>query len=142
MNDIVIDSSVAIKWLVPEVYSAEARRILDDYQTGALNFLAPDLINAEVGNVLWKKHLFQGLPIDEARGLLTTFRGLSFVFVPTSTLLAQAYELAVSHKRTVYDMLYVALSLQEGCQFVTGDEKLANALGAAFPDVIWVGNWP
>jgi predicted nucleic acid-binding protein len=52
MTSLVVDSSVAIKWFVPELYSTEARRVLDDYQTGSLSFLAPDLINAELGNIV------------------------------------------------------------------------------------------
>lgn len=41
--------------------------------------------------MLWKKHLFQGLPIDETRGLLTTFRGLSFVIVARAGELLSYY---------------------------------------------------
>ena len=58
MDILVIDSSVAVKWFVVELYSTEARRILDAYQNGTLSFLAPDLINAEFGNIIWKKHIF------------------------------------------------------------------------------------
>ena len=57
MDILVIDSSVAVKWFVVEPYSTEARRILDAYQNGTLSFLAPDLINAEFGNIIWKKHI-------------------------------------------------------------------------------------
>jgi predicted nucleic acid-binding protein len=31
--------------------------------------------------------------------------------------------------RTVYDSLYIALSMHEGCRFVTADERLVNGLG-------------
>lgn len=55
MEKVVIDSSVAIKWFVVEPYSADARRLLYGYQLGELEFLAPDLINAEIGNIVWKK---------------------------------------------------------------------------------------
>ena len=57
-------------------------------------------------------------------------------------LLVSAYELAVTHRRTVYDALYLALSQREGCPYVTADEKLVNAIGGAVPDVIWLANWP
>jgi predicted nucleic acid-binding protein len=56
--------------------------------------------------------------------------------------LEEAYRLAVTHQRTVYDSLYLALSVREGCQFVTGDLRLVNAVGTALPNVAWVGNWP
>jgi predicted nucleic acid-binding protein len=58
MTGLVVDSGVVIKWFLPEPYSTEARRVLDDYRTGTVHFLAPDLIHAELGNILWKKLLF------------------------------------------------------------------------------------
>ena len=60
MDNLVVDGSVAVKWFVVEPYSNEARRILDAYQNGTFSFLAPDLINAEIGNIIWKKHNLQG----------------------------------------------------------------------------------
>jgi predicted nucleic acid-binding protein len=141
MPNVVIDSSVAVKWFVAEPYSAEARRILGEYQTGMLNFLAPDLIYAEVGNIVWKKHRFQGLAAADARAIIQAFLGLRFSLTPTADLLADAYPLAVTHQRSVYDAMYLALSVREGCRFVTADEKLVNAVSGAFPDVIWLGSW-
>jgi predicted nucleic acid-binding protein len=142
MASLVIDSSVAVKWFVVEPYSTEARRILDAYQNSSLSFLAPDLINAEFGNIIWKKHLLQGLAASDAQDVLDKFRQLQFTFVPTATLLEDAYRIAVTHRRTVYDSLYLALGIREGCQVVTADEKFVNAVGAAFPNLVWVPNWP
>lgn len=141
MTDLVIDSSVAVKWFVVETYSAEAQKILGEYQNGSISFLAPDLINAEFGNIIWKKHTFQGLAASDAQSIVNEFRALHFTFTPTATLLEDAYKLAVKHGRTVYDSLYLALSLREGCQFVTADEKFINAVGSSFPNLIWLANW-
>ncbi len=142
MDNLIVDSSVAVKWFVVEPYSTEARRILDAYQNGSLSFLAPDLINAEFGNIVWKKHLFQGLDAADAQDVLDKFRRLQFEFTPTAELLEDAYKIAVTHRRTVYDALYLALSVRENCRVLTADEKLANALAAAFPNLIWLANWP
>ncbi|HEV3470640.1 MAG TPA: type II toxin-antitoxin system VapC family toxin [Pyrinomonadaceae bacterium] len=142
MDNLVVDSSVAVKWFVVEPYSTEARRILDAYQNGSLSFLAPDLINAEFGNVVWKKHLFQGLEATDAQDVLDKFRRLQFEFTPTAELLEDAYKIAVTHRRTVYDALYLALSVRENCRVVTADERLVNALAAAFPNLLWLANWP
>ncbi|MGB9177770.1 MAG: type II toxin-antitoxin system VapC family toxin [Pyrinomonadaceae bacterium] len=141
MDNLVVDSSVAVKWFVVEPYSTEARRILDAYQSGTISFLAPDLINAEFGNIIWKKHIFQGLAASDAQDILEKFRQLQFAFTPTAELLDEAYKIAVIHHRTVYDSLFLALSIRETCQFVTADEKLANAVSAAFPTLIWLANW-
>lgn len=63
MDKVVVDSSVVIKWFVAEPHSSEARRLLDEYQQGALDFLGPDLLFAEIGNIVWKKQSFQGLSV-------------------------------------------------------------------------------
>lgn len=141
MTNLVVDSSVVVKWLTIEPFSSEALKILNDYQVGAVNLLAPDLINAEVGNIIWKKHVFQGISAIDAQLMLDVFRRLDFVLTPTNVLLETAYHLAITHQRTVYDMLYVALSVRSGCQFVTADEKLVNAISKTFPSVIWIANW-
>ena len=142
IDQLVVDSSVAVKWVAHEPYSVEARRILSDYQAGLITLLAPDLIHAEVGNIIWKKRMFQGITDADAQQMLDAYRALPITLIPITTLLDSAYRLAVIHRRTVYDMLYVALSTQKGCQFVTADERLVNAIGAAFPNIVWLPTWP
>lgn len=143
MTDLVIDSSVAVKWFVPEQHDKEAARIFDEYLQGNLLFLAPDLIYAEFGNILWKKQTLQGLDPIDAENIVTEFQTqISIRCISSASLLADAYQIAVAHKRTVYDSLYLALSLRENCQFVTADEKLVNAISLAFPNVIALANWP
>jgi predicted nucleic acid-binding protein len=142
MANLVIDSGVAVKWFVPEPYSTEARRILDDYQASTLSFLAPDLINAEFGNIVWKKHSYQGLEAADAQTVIDEFRKINFMLTSTEVLLDDAYHLAITHHRSVYDMLYLALSIRERCKFVTADERLVNAIGSLFPNMVWLGGWP
>jgi predicted nucleic acid-binding protein len=142
MDTVVVDSSVAIKWFVVEPYSVEAHYILEAYQAGTLTLLAPDLLYAEVGNIVWKKHRFQGLAAEDAEGVLAAFRLVTFTVTSCATLLEEAYRLAVTHARTVYDAVYLALSVREHCRWVTADERIVNALGAVFPQIIWVANWP
>jgi len=141
MDTVVVDSSVAIKWFVAEPYSVEAHYILEDYQAGTLTLLAPDLLYAEVGNIVWKKHRFQDLAAEDAEEVLAAFRLVTFRVTSCAALLEEAYRLAVTHQRTVYDAMYLALSLREHCRWVTADECIANALGAIFPQIIWVANW-
>jgi predicted nucleic acid-binding protein len=142
MNPLVIDSSVAIKWFVFEQYSLEADRILQEYRVGSWLFHAPDLIYGEVGNVMWKKQAFQGFDPADAERIISDFRTKIRISVSASAdLLESGFRLAVAHRRAVYDSLYLALSLQLGCPFVTADEKLVNAIGPVYPNVIWLANW-
>lgn len=48
----VLDSSVAIKWVLPEVDSDKAASLLLDYQKGLHNLLAPDVFPVECGHAL------------------------------------------------------------------------------------------
>jgi predicted nucleic acid-binding protein len=142
MADLVVDSSVAVKWFLPEAYSSEASRILTEYDNGALSFIAPDLIYAEFGNIIWKKLVFQGTDATAADNALLKFQQLKIGLTSAASLLDDAYRLAVAHNRAVYDMLYLALSLRTSCQFVTADEKLVNAIGSACPNIVWLADWP
>ena len=42
----VIDSSLGVKWVIPEVDSAKALRLCDDYRFGVIELLAPDFYPA------------------------------------------------------------------------------------------------
>ena len=102
-ESLVVDCSVAIKWFVVEPHTDDARRILDGYQTGDIELLAPDLIYAEIGNTVWKKHRIQNLSTSDAQEIIETLRTIDFSLMPSAVLLDDAYPLAVEHDRTVYD---------------------------------------
>lgn len=141
MDKLVIDASVAVKWFFSEPFSTEARRVLDGYTKGSFSFCAPDLINAELGNTIWKKQLFQGLLEEDAQQILEKFSKLPITFVPTSALLTDAYRLAVTHRRSVYDAMYLALSVRESCGLLTADERFVNAVSGSFPNIVSLANW-
>ena len=141
-SDVVVaDSSTAIKWYISEDYSLEAHNLLQEYQAGTIQLLAPDLIYTEVGSIIWKKQTFQGLLDAEAQAALNAFIRLPLLITPASSLLDDAYRIAVTHRRSVYDSLYLALSVRENCRFVTADEKLVNAVKSAFPNVVSLADW-
>lgn len=142
IDELVVDSSVAVKWVANEPFSTEARHILAGYQSGVLTLLAPDLITAEVGNILWKKHSFQGVGRVDVQQMLNAYRAIGLTVVSLDPLLDSAFQLAIAHGRTVYDMVYLALSIQRGCQFVTADDRLYNAVHATFPQIVRLADWP
>jgi predicted nucleic acid-binding protein len=141
MNKIVVDTSVAVKWFIAEQHSVEARRILDQYQDGVVSFLAPDLLVAEFYNVIGKKHSRGILSENDAQNILAAFRLLAFTLYPTVDLLDDAFKIATTHRRSVYDSLFIALSTRENCRCVTADEKLMNSVSSTFPNLVWLPNW-
>lgn len=142
MPEIVVDSSVAIKWYIVEQHSTEAHRLLNEYQSGKIDVVAPDLLACEIGSIVWKRCQFQGLSSTDAQRILNAFKIVKFGMTSTLDLLDDTFQLAMAHKRTVYDMMYLALSIRKSCDFVTADQKLFNAINAAYPNVLWIANWP
>ncbi len=85
MEKIVVDSSVAVKWFVIETDSMKARQVLVEFKQGLWRFLAPDLIYAEYGNIIWKKQIFQGFDESDANSALEDFQDIQFTITPART---------------------------------------------------------
>ena len=141
MEKIIIDSSVAVKWFVVETDSLTANEILLEWKQGLWKFLAPDLIYAEYGNIIWKKQIFQGFDAADAAFALEGFQQIPFTLTPAKAIFDDAFKIAVKHQRTFYDSLYPALSVKENCGFVTTDEKFYNAVKQDFPRMILLADW-
>ncbi len=131
-----MDASVVAKWLLPEVHSEAAGRLLG----GGLDLWAPDLVWAEVGNVLWKKWRQRELSADAVAGLVRDLRRMPLTIHPSDLLFEPAWEIAHGLGRSFYDSLYVALARSQGCRLVTADRKLWQALrhGPAQDLLLWV----
>jgi predicted nucleic acid-binding protein len=138
---ITIDTSVAVKWFFDEPYSGEALRLRRMFEEGIHYPLAPDLIYPEFANAIWKRVLFDGLDSEEGRAAINVFRALPFEIVPSIALLAAAYELSLRHKQSIYDTLFLALSLSADADLVTADEKFFRAVHPQFPKVGWLATW-
>lgn len=137
MTRLIVDASVAIKWVVPEEHSDAAFRLLRD----GLDLRSPDLLWAESGNILWKKWRRKELTSQEVREILTDLRRYPLLILPAEPLCDLAWEVAQRFDRSFYDSLYLALAMSEACPLVTADRRLYNALGTS-PDVqlLWIGD--
>jgi predicted nucleic acid-binding protein len=137
----VVDANVAAKWLLPaagEGLLDQANHLVALHVKRDLQLLAPDLIQAEIGNVLWKAVRRGRISQAEAENSLQRFAALAIQVVPTSDLLGQALQIAMACDRSFYDSLYVALAVATKADLITADERLVNALGSRFP-VRWLG---
>lgn len=137
----MVDANVAAKWLLPaagEDLLDQANHLAARHVRRELLLLAPDLIGAEIGNVLWKAVRRKRISRVEAENSLRRFMDLEIQLVPTPDLLVQTLQIAVACDRSFCESLYVALALATATELITADERLVNALGSRFP-VRWLG---
>jgi predicted nucleic acid-binding protein len=139
----VVDACVAAKWVLPaanETLLDQAHGLIERHLKRDLQLLAPALIEAEIGNVLWKAVRRKRISPSEAENSLRRFTELGIQAIPTHDLLDRALQIAVDCDRSFYDSLYVALALATNTDLITADECLVNALGRRFP-VRWLGSF-
>lgn len=137
---VVVDSSVAIKWLVDEPYSDRAAERLRAWAGAGLQLLAPDLIVAEVANALYKRVRRSQLTHDDAQALLAQFLNLGIELAPLWALTPDALHLAQRFSRDAcYDAHFLALAVREGCELWTADERLWNGVRRELEWVRWIG---
>jgi len=136
----VLDASVAIKSFTPETHSDIASRLVDP----AIQLSAPDLLCAELGNVLWKRVRRGELTRDEAQRIANQFGVMHVRLFSARSLVRHACDLAVELDRTVYDSLYLAMAVQGQIQLVTADLRLHNTIQASRYSgrSLWIENVP
>ena len=120
MTGYVVDASVAVKWLVEEVLSDEAARLLDDDST----LVVPPLLFAEAANALWAMRRRGDIAAADLAEAVETLRAAP-VSMPLSMpdLTAAATRLASDLDHPVYDCFYLALAVHTQYPVVTVDTR-------------------
>lgn len=130
MKRVVVDASVAVKWLVAEADTAAAEALLDD------ELYAPDLIHAEVANILWKKQVRGEVDAEIAAYCAEALLHLQMTVEPCAALMSDAVALAARLGHPAYDCFYVVLARRLGVVLVTADKRLvARCQQADVPDL-------
>jgi predicted nucleic acid-binding protein len=122
----VVDASLVIKWFVPEIHSQAARRWLD----ASHDYVAPDLLFPEVGNVVWKKVRRKELDETDGRQLVIDLAQVAVETVATRSLLQDAFAVALTTGVTVYDAMYLTLAVRLETEVITGDDRFADKIAA------------
>lgn len=122
---IVVDASVATKWLLPESGSAAATALL----RGDRRLLAPDIVAAEVAGAVTRRARQGGIDHATATTLVADWRGWLdrglLELVPSIGLLADAAALSLRLAHPLADCLYLALAMTGPAELVTADATLA-----------------
>jgi len=132
----VVDASVALKWVIDEALSGEARALLDGALAGDHFLFAPPLILSEVLNAIYQNERRERISTQEADRALVEFLQAPVEFVAPDRLHPHAMNLARHYGlRATYDAQYLALALLLDAEFWTADERLFTALSPSLP---WV----
>jgi predicted nucleic acid-binding protein len=115
---LVIDASVAVKWVVQEAGTSEALALRK------AKLAAPDLIIPECANILWKKHRLGQLTSAEASAAAQLLERADIELVAMGAQLHRAMALAIALDHPAYDCFYIVLALEKGCAFATADQRL------------------
>jgi predicted nucleic acid-binding protein len=118
MTDLVIDASVAIKWVIEEPGTREALSLRRH------RLFAPDLLVAECANILWKKTRRNELTLQEALLAARLLQRADIELAPMRALLEPATRLAIALDHPAYDCAYLALAEGLCCDLVTADQRL------------------
>ncbi|HWZ20059.1 MAG TPA: type II toxin-antitoxin system VapC family toxin [Ktedonobacteraceae bacterium] len=139
MTDIVVvDASLALKWVLSETDSNTAIALLQTWNTDKIEIIAPALFTFEATNILYRQVVTNKLSYEEVKKLLTKLLsiGILFNFVQHREISIRAMEL--SHRfglPAAYDAHYLALAEHEKCEYWTADTRLWNAVADELP---WV----
>jgi predicted nucleic acid-binding protein len=117
---LIVDASVAAKWVLPEVDFAKALALRQ--QDGDL--IAPSLVIGEVGNAIWKSASRGDMPAQEAERALRAVSGHYARLVPIEVVAADAMRLAIDLRHPIYDCFYLALAGRERAPLVTADKRM------------------
>ena len=141
MSDIVVDSSVVAKWILPEADSVQAQRLVTEVAQIGDRLIDLELAFTEVANAVWKR-LHRGLAtLVEARQLLDELLRSPVQMEASQRLLPAALEIAAKYDRAIYDALFVALAQDLGLTGVTADEPLFHAVHTDFPQIVLLRDW-
>jgi predicted nucleic acid-binding protein len=139
-GDVVVDASLAVKWVITEPYSPEAIELLAGWVADAVDVGAPPLFAYEVANALHRRAIDGTIPVGTVDASLdevcrsVRFHNLDLALVKRAVAIATE-----TGRRAAYDAQYIALAESLGCELWTADERLWNAVRSRFPFVRWVG---
>lgn len=134
---IVVDASLATKWLVAEADHETALQFLLRFRA---EIAAPDLLLSEVSSAIVRRANAREMAASDAFGriaewLLLWRRGPFAKYRLTADLLAEATRIALQLGHPLADCLYLALAIELDCDLVTCDAKFQAKATAEYPRV-------
>jgi len=140
---LVVDASVAVKWLLTdEEYADQAARLLTAFEDGRLSFVAPEHIRYEVPSAITvaTRGRRPRLTEEQGREAIEEFLALGIRLVGDDDLVRAAYPLARRSGCAFYDALYLTLAERLRLPFLTADRRLYERV-RQLPHVRWIKDY-
>jgi len=133
---VVVDASVACKWVLNEDGTPEAQSLLAQWVTARLQPIVPSWFACEVANVVYRRARAGEITLDSAKTLLKTVLSIVALRDALGSDAIRAIEMAdTMQQQTPYAACYLALTEREGCEYWTDDERFATAAAPHFSQV-------
>jgi predicted nucleic acid-binding protein len=120
---VTVDASIAVQWFANEPGAAAAARLLEGDEV----LLAPDIMPVEAANAWWTKVRRREMEPGDVGQAIVNLLALDIEWVPTTSVLARAAEMAVEIGHPVYDCAYLVLSTVRDARLATADDRLRRA---------------
>jgi predicted nucleic acid-binding protein len=135
----VVDTSVAIKWVIEEEGSDTAELLQD------ADMVAPALFRIEAANVFRTLAVREAISRRQATDLYTFLQGAPVTIIDADEALEhRALEMALELRHPVYDCVYLAVGERMDRTLVTADRRFLSALASTphSPRVMNLANIP
>jgi predicted nucleic acid-binding protein len=130
MSEIVVDTSVVVKWYVPEQHHEHARALRDEYLDGNFELVAPALMPFEAVNALKYSGYYDGQGLEEASTSLPEYGIDLFALHETGPVVEIATDLDI----TIYDAAYIALARTLDTKAYTADGNLLDDIDGEYSE--------
>lgn len=141
MNEyVVVDASLAFKWLVKEIHTDEANNLGRLWNSQGIRVAAPYLMPVEVTNALHQRVVRGELTVEAATQRLASLLSSGLELHQPPHIYGRAMALARQlGQGATYDAHYLALAETLGCELWTADGRFYRAVSPVVERVRWVG---
>jgi predicted nucleic acid-binding protein len=136
----VLDASVAVKWVLDEPGREASLTLLDSYEAGTEDFVAPRTIREEVASALSKRFRRGQLALRQAEAAFQFLERRMPVLIDDVDLVGEALNLSLSHQLSLWECLYLALAIRHRCNVITADRRFYRAARQHYPFVTLLGS--
>jgi predicted nucleic acid-binding protein len=138
----VLDSNIALKWVLAEPDSLKAIQLRDDFRKAFHELLSPDAFEVEIAHALTRAERQGKIAVGQAGILWADIMLTPPRLAQSGPLVPRAIAISSAMRGGVYDCLYVAFAEREACELATADDKLVKTLKPHFSFIVPLSSLP